>query len=231
MLFDLIVPFLFGLAGSGHCLGMCGPLVLAYSLHLRLPGPSAAKVLWPAGAGHHAAFHAGRLSAYGVLGAVAAWVVGTGGLYQVIGAVRSTVAFCGGVLMVLLGISLFGVIPLRVRPLSAGGGAFSPAVFRRLFSSRRPAAKFSLGLAVGCLPCMLSFSMLVKAATTGRPYLGFLTMLCFGLGGLPALFFTGLSASLLSCKARLLGERTAAAMAVVMGLILIFKALQAAGRV
>ena len=76
---------------------------------------------------------------------------------------------------------------------------------------------------------MLSLSMMVKAATTGRPFLGFLTMLCFGLGALPALFFTGLSASLLSFRARILSERMAAAMAIVMGLILILKVLKASG--
>jgi sulfite exporter TauE/SafE len=70
---------------------------------------------------------------------------------------------------------------------------------------------------------MLSFAMVVKAATTQNVLAGFLTMVIFGLGTVPALFLTGLSASLLSMKVRFLGERVAAVSVIVMGLILIFK--------
>jgi sulfite exporter TauE/SafE len=131
--------------------------------------------------------------------------------------------------MVVFGIGLLGVVPLRVRGLPVATGPFALKFFRRFFSSKRLAAKLSLGLAAGCLPCMLSLAMIVKAATTARPFLGFLTMLSFGLGTLPVLFFTGLSASLLSFRARLLGERVAAGTVIIMGLILICKGLKARG--
>jgi sulfite exporter TauE/SafE len=48
-------------------------------------------------------------------------------------------------------------------------------------------------------------------------------MVFFGLGTVPALFLTGLSASLLSMRTRFLGERVAAASIIAMGLILIIK--------
>jgi sulfite exporter TauE/SafE len=38
---------------------------------------------------------------------------------------------------------------------------------------------------------MFSLAMIVKAATTGRPFIGFLTMLSFGLGTLPVLILYG----------------------------------------
>jgi hypothetical protein len=226
---DLIGPFIFGLAGSGHCLGMCGPLVLAYSLHLRVPDLRDRAAAWPASATHHAAFHTGRLFTYGLLGAAAAGIAGTGAFHHPLAAFRSTVSLGGGGLMVVFGVCMLGTVPLRLSWLPVAKGPFAPEFFRRLFSSKRLAAKFSLGLVAGCLPCMLSLAMVVKAATTGRPFLGFLTMLSFGLGTLPALFFTGLSASLLSFRVRLLGERVAAGMVIVMGLILIVKGLAARG--
>ena len=65
--------------------------------------------------------------------------------------------------------------------------------------------------------------MIVKAASTGNPLTGFLIAASFGLGTVPALFFTGLSASLLSLKARFFGERLAAVSVILMGMILIFK--------
>ncbi|MGZ3605169.1 MAG: urease accessory protein UreH domain-containing protein, partial [Thermodesulfobacteriota bacterium] len=37
-MFELLAPFFIGLVGSVHCLGMCGPLVLAYSIHIRTRG-------------------------------------------------------------------------------------------------------------------------------------------------------------------------------------------------
>ena len=37
MSIELVAPFLIGLLGSLHCLGMCGPLVMAYSLNIKNP--------------------------------------------------------------------------------------------------------------------------------------------------------------------------------------------------
>jgi sulfite exporter TauE/SafE len=65
--------------------------------------------------------------------------------------------------------------------------------------------------------------MIVKAAATGSVLSGFLTMLLFGAGTVPVLFFTGLSASLLSFKARILGERVAGGMVMAMGVMLILR--------
>ena len=81
----------------------------------------------------------------------------------------------------------------------------------------------ALGLSTGFLPCLLSWAMVVKAATTQNLLEGFLTMVSFGLGTVPALFLVGLSASLLSFKIRFFGERVAAVSVIAMGLILIFK--------
>ena len=225
---DLIGPFIFGLAGSGHCLGMCGPLVLAYSLHLVAPKSSGRTAVWPASAAHHAAFHAGRLFTYGLLGA-AAGIAGASAFPRLFSSFGSAAALGGGSLMVVFGACLLGVVPWRGSGLPTATGPRAVKFFRRLLSSKRWAAKLSLGLAAGCLPCMLSLAMIVKAATTGRPFLGFLTMLSFGLGTLPVLFFTGLSASLLSFRARILSEHVAGGTVIVMGLILIFKGLKAHG--
>ena len=39
MILDLLAPLIVGFVGSLHCLGMCGPLVVAYSLHMRSTSP------------------------------------------------------------------------------------------------------------------------------------------------------------------------------------------------
>ncbi len=192
-MFDFVGPFIFGLLGSAHCLGMCGPLVLAYSLHLR-PGETAkTPAIWPASAAHHLAFHAGRLFTYSLLGALAAAITVVPTFHRVFAGLRNGVTLGGGVLMICFGLGLAGVFPPHLFPLPVWGrGATGRGVYRRLFSSKGLSSKLALGLLSGFLPCMLSFVMIVKAATTGNLLLGFATMLLFGLGTLPVLFLTGL---------------------------------------
>jgi len=121
---------------------------------------------------------------------------------------------------------LFGLVLLKIFPLhlpSLGERSFFRKLFPPLFRSPRLASKLALGLATGFLPCMLSWAMIVKAATTQNPVMGFLTVASFGLGTIPVLFLTGLSASLLTLKIRFIGERVAALSVIVMGFILLFK--------
>ena len=226
-MFDLIAPLIVGLGGSLHCLGMCGPLVVAYSLHLRPTGAAGAPEVmhfWSQGFVHHLAFHSGRIMTYGLLGAAASGLAYTAGFNQLFAGLRSSVTLAGGLLMVLFGLAILKVIPLSFfsspsfRPGSFLGRTVSP-----LFGSNRLASKWALGLATGFLPCMLSWAMIVKAAFTPSPVHGFVTMALFGLGTVPVLFFTGLSASLFSLRVRLAGERVAACSVIAMGLMLVIK--------
>jgi uncharacterized protein len=223
MILDLIGPLFIGFVGSLHCLGMCGPLVMAYSLHIRPlgGGPTEVSSLLSKGLSHHIAFHLGRLAAYGLLGALAAGFAHLMGFNHFFSDLRSGVTFGGGILMVLFGLVLLKVIPLRVP--SMGGGSFFSRPFPALFQSQSLPSKLALGVAAGFLPCMLSWAMIIKAATTQNPIMGFLTMAFFGLGTVPVLFFTGFSASLLTLKIRFFGERVAAFSVIAMGFILLFK--------
>ncbi len=222
---DLLGPLVFGLVGSLHCLGMCGPLVLAYSLHLNPSGQPQARI-WPQSAFHHAAFHAGRLLTYGLLGALAGAIASLSGLQQAFAGLRTGATIAGGVIMLVLGLGLLGVLPARFFSIPAWG---SSNVLARQYSSHlstsyTAVSKFVLGFLSGFLPCMLSFAMIVKAAATGHMVTGFLTMLLFGLGTVPILYGVGISASALSVRVRCAGERVAGGMVVVMGAILILKA-------
>jgi sulfite exporter TauE/SafE len=227
MFFDLVASLMVGFIGSVHCLGMCGPLIMAYSLHIRKPGdqlPPRAQALWVEGTSHHLAFHLGRLFTYGLLGGLAAGAVHVVGFSQLFFNLRSSISLGGGILMVVFGFMLLKVLPVSLRSLpSLGSGTFFSRILSPLFQSRRLGSRLLLGLAAGFLPCMLSWAMIVKAATTQGFLTGFGTMVFFGLGTFPALFLTGLSASLLSLRIRVLGERVAAISVIVMGFILVFK--------
>jgi uncharacterized protein len=224
-MFDFLAPLAVGFMGSVHCLGMCGPLVVAYSLYVQSPRSSSRPefiALWRGGISHHIAFHVGRIMTYGVLGAAAAGLAHLVTLKPFFAGLRSTVSLGGGIVMVL-----FGLFLLRVVPFPGFAGSISGSYFQRFFqpllSSPRWISRVALGLGTGFLPCLLSWAMIAKAATTATLWGGFMTMVLFGLGTVPALFFTGLSASLFSLKVRFIGERVAALSVVAMGLILVFK--------
>jgi uncharacterized protein len=225
--FDCITSLSIGFLGSLHCLGMCGPLILAYSLQISdTPAPSSNSDMWlfQNGISHHLAFHLGRLVTYGFLGAAAGLLFHLANVDSLLLDLRAVMTLAGGILMVFMGFALMRIIPLPMIALWPFSGSMVKARCGRLLGSRSPYSKMVLGMAVGFLPCGLSWAMIVKAATTHHLLTGFLVMVTFGLGTVPALFLPGISASFLSVSSRLIGERLAALSVIAMGLILIFKA-------
>jgi sulfite exporter TauE/SafE len=227
MTIEFLAPFLIGLLGSLHCLGMCGPLVMAYSVHIKSPEPRAVGLgpsPWVKGFFHHLAYHFGRLMTYGILGALAAGFFNIAGFNLHLN-IRGGVILAGGILITLLGMVFLRVIP---RPGLFDRFSLTPrSLWNRhlpsLFQFPGSISKVALGLASGLLPCCLSCSMLIKAATTENMAEGFMTMVAFGLGTVPALLGLGISASLFTLRTRLIGERLAALAVIFMGLILIFQ--------
>ncbi len=236
-MWEIFFPLIVGLLGSLHCVGMCGPLVVAYSLHLRgrgagnsdrgdLRGPDAprGRDLWMRGTAHHVAFHAGRILTYSLLGGLAAALAHMAGLPGIFAGLRSSVTLSAGILMIIFGLVILKIFPVSFFALpSLAGRSFFGRIFPPLFSSGRAGSRFMLGIGAGFLPCMLSWAMIAKAATSQNPAAGFWTMALFGLGTSPVLFAAGLPASLLSLRARLFGERAAACAVIIMGFILVFK--------
>jgi sulfite exporter TauE/SafE len=97
---EFTIVFGFGLAGSLHCLGMCGPIVLSYSVGLR--GPKLAA---------HAAYNAGRILTYMFLGALAGTAGrGLGLLGRLAGLASGARIFAGGA-MILAGLLMIGLVP------------------------------------------------------------------------------------------------------------------------
>ena len=225
MFLELLAPFAVGFIGSLHCLGMCGPLILAYSLQISGQGESARSSVVRVSVWHHVFFHAGRLLTYGFLGALAAGLFYMANLTLFFKQFRGGLTVIGGALMILLGLVILKVLPLPgfLVTSSGGKGFFRLGPTASLFHSKRTTSRVALGLATGFLPCGLSWAMIAKAAATQYVPLGFLTMIAFGLGTVPILFLTGVSASFLSVKARLLGERIAGLSVILMGLMLIYK--------
>ena len=182
--FSYWLAFMTGLLGSGHCLGMCGGLVSGFFMKL------GAKGVWP-----YLAYHGARVSIYAVVGLIAAAIgavlVSTGqiGLWQ--GALQ----IVAGIVVILLGLDLLGVSPVRNRL------GFAPIAWLRkqftLAVQKGPVVGAMIGGAInGLMPCSMTMAMAVKATTAPSVLEGGLLMLAFGAGTLPSM----LSASFLFGK-------------------------------
>ena len=179
--------FIVGLLGGVHCVGMCGGIVGALSLHVEKPRFGQG--------GLHLAYNAGRIMTYGIAGGI----VGGIGQAGVFFAGRQLAPFhylFANLMLVALGFYMMGVTRF-LAPIERAGGVLwqkiSP-LSRRLLPVRTMRQAFVVGAIWGWLPCGLVYSALATALTTGSVAGGGYVMLAFGLGTLPNLLLAGLMA-------------------------------------
>jgi sulfite exporter TauE/SafE len=191
----IAVAFATGLLGSfGHCAAMCGPLVGSFAL---AAGPLGTR---RAIAGQ-LAYHAGRITTYAAVGGVMGL---TGSFVNVAGrlaGVQQAVALAAGALMVLLGLGAAGV-STALKRLEARASGKVVALVRGLLQGGGPGRLYPTGLALGLLPCGLSWTVFLGAAGTGSLPEGLLVALAFGLGTVPALLAIGVAGSAIGARAR-----------------------------
>jgi sulfite exporter TauE/SafE len=156
----LLATFVAGLAGSPHCVGMCGAFAASTASH----------------AAGGAAYHAGRLVTYAALGAIAG---AAGAALPSAGWLLPVVA---GTLTILFAASLAGLIHL---PALAIPGL--PRVAASFVRRGDAVGSLGLGLTTALLPCGLVYGALAAPVASGDPALGAASMVAFGLGTAPLL--------------------------------------------
>ncbi len=187
----LATAFVTGLLGSTHCLGMCGGLSGLFAA-----GASVAtlKTQLPLAL----AYNSGRVLSYAFLGAAVALI--GGGAVTLAPQLAGVVRIASGVLIVLIGLQVAFQWRLLSQVEKIGASIWSriaPRAKRLLPVNTLPKA-MGLGLLWGWLPCGLVYSALLLAATSADAAGGATTMVAFGLGTMPAMIMSGLSASKLS---------------------------------
>jgi hypothetical protein len=217
---EFSIIFTLGIISSLHCVQMCGPLVLSYSLPLG--SQSTRKQLLA-----HLAYNSGRVITYALLGAVAGFSGAGIGLIGHLAGVENTAAIIGGTLMIVAGLLMLNLLSARklqqLDPLRFASRLFRPIGSR--LSSPAIASKFTLGLMLGFLPCGLVYAALLRAVATGSPLAGALTMFAFGLGTTSALLLIGMFSSALGVKLGCWGNRLAAVSVMLMGAFLLWRGL------
>jgi len=170
---EIIAAFILGITGSLHCVGMCGPLMLAAGNGGR----------WQSAF----AYQSGRILVYILLGVL----LGALGLGMRLWNTQSTIALLSGAL--LIGFALLRLDPGNFLQRLPAYARFQVALRQRVagfLSEGGVTARFALGCCNGLLPCGLVYLAVIGAANTGSPLMGAGFMMAFGLGTLPLLTAT-----------------------------------------
>lgn len=179
------------LGSFGHCIGMCGGIVLAYS-SIKIE-PKSSKLTQ---ALSHLLYSLGRVFTYTILGAV----FGTlGGVVVFNNIANGVMLIIAGVAMVLAGLSLMGKIKfLTLIEHSFSSSSFYKDVFKKVLNSKSKSSFFILGMLNGLLPCGFVYFFAITAASTASPLYGALVMMLFGFSTIPAMFGLGFLTTLSS---------------------------------
>ena len=208
------------LGSFGHCIGMCGGIVIAYS--------TAGTVQTRNKAGQtlvHLLYSLGRVTTYTVLGAIFGALGGVVVFDHLTSAILLGVA---GLAMILAGLALMG----RLRILNLLESSLSSSVwyqkqFRSLIKSQSLLGFYMLGMLNGLLPCGFVYFFAITAASTASPLYGAIVMLIFGMSTIPSLFSLGFFVGLFKkLRFRNVMTRLAALSVIVYGVFTLYESYQ-----
>jgi len=224
---DFWMMFVLGLVSSLHCLQMCGPVVISYSVASGFAQKQlqSSRRFSFASLPHHLAYNFGRILTYSALGAVAG-VLGRGVDFAgSLAGVSRAAMMVSGALMVLAGILML-VSTDAVSRLGNASIRFTSRLLKplaRFMSSAHIADRFYLGLGLGFLPCGLVYMALLRSVAAGSAWAGAFSMMAFGLGTAGALLALGLFSSVIKMRVNRLGSRVAAVAVMVLGVFLVLR--------
>ncbi len=172
------------LGSFGHCIGMCGGIVIAYTSTKVDDKWGKTKQSFA-----HLSYSFGRVFTYMILGAMFGFI---GGVATINNTANGTMLIVAGIAMILAGLSLTGKIKfLTLIEHSISKTSWYQNSFKNLLSTQSFYSFFLLGMLNGLLPCGLVYSFAIIAASTADPIWGAVVMGIFGLSTIPTLFSLG----------------------------------------
>lgn len=170
------IALLAGMAGSLHCAGMCGPLVLAMPLGRGNASIWADTLL----------YHGARITAYALIGAL----FGLFGAGLGLAGFQQTVSIVAGIFMLLFFAGL--ILPrlkthFKIPMLEKAETHLIKLSSRLLKGNQTPVKTAGLGFLNGLLPCGLVYMAIAGALAQQDTAKGAIFMALFGLGTFPAM--------------------------------------------
>ncbi|MBP8792813.1 MAG: sulfite exporter TauE/SafE family protein [Lutibacter sp.] len=209
----LWTAFVLGLAGSFHCIGMCGPIAFV----LPIDKTSKARAIYQS-----LLYHFGRLLSYSLIGFFFGFI--GKGLY--LAGFQQRLSILIGVLMIFI-----VLIPVKIfnkynfsKPLYQIIGVVKQRLGLYL-SKKSNKSIFLIGFFNGFLPCGLVYMALIGSIATGEPLEGALYMALFGLGTVPLMSVAIFLGNVLNLTVRKKIQKAIPIFIVIIGLLFILRGL------
>lgn len=212
---ELIPAFILGFLGSFHCIGMCGPIVLA------LPGANISTLPFYRG---RILYNIGRVITYSVLGAIFGFL----GYRISLFGIQQVVSIILGILIILI-----VLLPYKFKSLFLSSSVVN-YYNHKLKTSFAPFLKkgsglslFIIGILNGFLPCGFVYMGIAGAIAVSMNGVlnSILFMTLFGAGTIPAMFGFSMFGSFITGGFKQKLFKLTPVFAVIIGLIFIFRGL------
>lgn len=210
----LEIGFFMGLLGSVHCIGMCGPLVMALPISQMNPVQKVLATIL---------YHIGKITTYGLLGVV----VGVFGKQIPFYNVQQHLSIVIGSLMLVYVLWVFYLHPKRKLGFLKIDWLQKPiiAALGKLFKQNNVGSFLLIGFLNGLLPCGMIYLALGSAWANQSALQSGLFMVLFGLGTLPALLMVAFGGQLIGFAFRQKIQRALPYMLFSMGVLLILRGM------
>jgi sulfite exporter TauE/SafE len=169
----LLTALIFGLLGSFHCIGMCGPIAFILPVDRTNQTKRVLQIF---------VYHLGRLITYGILGLLFG-MLGKG--FYLFG-FQQYLSIIIGVIMILVvvmpteTVNKFNITKPIYKLLSGVKNRLGKEL-----KKKRTDTFFTIGFLNGFLPCGLVYMAIFASIATGNPINGSMYMVLFGLGTIP----------------------------------------------
>lgn len=202
-----------GLAGSFHCIGMCGPIAFVIPVDRTSKTTLFFQIFL---------YHFGRLLSYSIIGLLFGFI--GKGLYMA-GFQQRLSILMGAIMiaLVIIPISIFNKFNFS-KPLYKIIGKVKQKLGIYL-NKKSNKAIFSIGFFNGFLPCGLVYMALIGSVSTGNILQGALYMVLFGMGTIPLMTAAVLLGNFVNLAIRTKIQKVIPVLVVIIGLLFILRGL------
>jgi sulfite exporter TauE/SafE len=209
----IIAGLSIGLAGSLHCVGMCGPLCLALPLKQKSISQRTTLLV---------IYQIGRTITYSFFGLLIGWL---GHRISLAGYQQSFSITMGSILIILALINLLKGNRFNIKFLDSIYLFIQQKIASSFRKLQGASSYLIMGIANGFLPCGLVYMALASTLSLTGIGESVAFLASFGLGTIPALLLTGLAGQLIKPNIRINIEKTIPYLILAMGILLVLRGL------
>ncbi|MCY7362390.1 MAG: sulfite exporter TauE/SafE family protein [Ignavibacteria bacterium] len=210
---ELLTAFIIGLAGSFHCIGMCGPIAMS------LPAGNPKKWSFISG---RLLYNGGRIITYGFLGAVFGLL---GNRISIFGYQRSLSVAVGMLIIISV------IFTFKYSSMFSGNSLFNKLMikfkilFSKVYKRKSKTTMLLTGILNGFLPCGFVYIGLSGAMLSGEVLNGTFYMILFGLGTVPLMLGVSVFGNFLSFGFKKNVQKLIPVFAVILAVLFILRGL------